>query len=200
MARVNGRLSKDGRPLLQRFLRPLLDTEGGYAAIARMHVELEGLSSSVNRQYADRYARMLRPGGPFPEASTVWRLAKAVQRHHAWCAPPLALLGVGHLAAFIDVFSDGALRLSRTRARQLLRAAPAAVDGTATARKTWVLTTAEAHNFRDPYDCANIATVDSDEVRVARHVAGMFDIPFARRQEIALKHLDRWLSECSEAE
>lgn len=73
MARINPRLARDGRPLLRAFLGPLLRSHNGFGGLGHVQAGMEHLEPA-HRQYAERYARMLRPGGPFPEASTLWRL------------------------------------------------------------------------------------------------------------------------------
>lgn len=198
MARINPRLAREARPLLQAFLGPLLRTGDGFGGLGRIQAKMDRLEWPAHRQYAERYARMLRPDGPFPEASTLWRLGAALKRRHAWCAQPLLLLGSGHLGAFIDVFADAVPRLGTAQALALLDAAPRAIRYDADAQNLWDLSDDEARNFRDPQECATIATVDSYDVRVARQVAVMFDVPLARRQEIAFDHLRRWLLDFAE--
>lgn len=150
MARINPRLARDGQPLLRAFLGPLLRSHDGFGGLGQVQADMENFGWPAHRQYAERYARMLRPGGPFPEASTLWRLGAALQKRHPWCAQPLLLLGTGHLVAFIDVFADGAAGLDRTRAAELLGASLAAIEGDPAARSTWILSAEEARNFRDP--------------------------------------------------
>lgn len=166
----------------------------GFGGLGQVQAEIEGFEWPAHRQYAERCARMLRPGGPFPEASTLWRLGAALQKRHPWCAQPLLLLGTGHLKAFIDVFTDGVAGLERARARELLRASLAAIEGDPGARKTWTLAVEEARNFRDPQQCATITGVNEDRLLIARHIAVLFDIAYERRRGAVLDHLDLWLS------
>lgn len=193
MARINPRLAREGRPLLRTFLDPLLRSHDGFGGLGHVQAEIEHFEWPAHRQYAERYARMLRPGGPFPEPSTLWRLGAALQKRHPWCAQPLLLLGTGHLVAFIDVFSDGAAGLETIRASELLETSVAAIEGDSAARDTWILTAEEARNFRDPQQRAMIARVNDDRLLMARQIAVIFDVSYERRRQAVLDYLSEWL-------
>jgi hypothetical protein len=195
MGRRNTRQAQAAHAALQDFIRPLLANRGDRSTLGWVRAEAEGAGRALARQYADRYARMLRGNGSFPEAMTLWGLGCGLERLHRWCAAPLVIFGGGHLAAFVDVIASADRNvIPATRLEQLVRAAPSAIGENWPSRRIWMLSTEERTAF-DPPDKAALKarSLQHDDVLVARVIAEAHHIGIDVQRRAVAEHLVRWL-------